>query len=36
MKWQLKENLNIKDLDHLKYFVGIEIAYSQDELFLIC
>jgi hypothetical protein len=30
----LKNQFDIKDLGHLRYFLGIEIAYSQGELFL--
>jgi Reverse transcriptase (RNA-dependent DNA polymerase) len=34
IKAQLKGNFNIKDLGYLKHFLGIQIAYSQKDLFL--
>jgi Reverse transcriptase (RNA-dependent DNA polymerase) len=34
IKNQLRENFDIKDLGHLKFILGIEIAYSQESLFL--
>jgi Reverse transcriptase (RNA-dependent DNA polymerase) len=34
IKIQLKENFDIKDLRFLKYFLGIEIAHSKNNLFI--
>jgi Reverse transcriptase (RNA-dependent DNA polymerase) len=34
IKRQLKNRFDIKDLGHLKYFLGIEVAYSNGSLFL--
>jgi hypothetical protein len=34
IKFQLKENFDIKDFGYLKYFLGIEIAYSKKVLFI--
>jgi Reverse transcriptase (RNA-dependent DNA polymerase) len=34
IKRQLKDKFDIKDLGHLKYFLGIEIAHSNGEMFL--
>jgi Reverse transcriptase (RNA-dependent DNA polymerase) len=34
IKKQLKDMFDIKDLGYLKYFLGIEIAHSQGNLFL--
>jgi Reverse transcriptase (RNA-dependent DNA polymerase) len=34
IKAQLKSKFGIKNLGYLKYFLGIEIAYSQKSLFL--
>jgi Reverse transcriptase (RNA-dependent DNA polymerase) len=34
IKIQLKDKFYIKDFDHLKYFLRIEISYSHVNLFL--
>jgi Reverse transcriptase (RNA-dependent DNA polymerase) len=34
IKVKLRSKFDIKDLGYLKYFLGIEIAYSQKDLFL--
>ena len=34
LKRALKQQFNIKDLGVLKYFLGIEMAYSHKDLFL--
>jgi Reverse transcriptase (RNA-dependent DNA polymerase) len=34
IKKQLKDKFDIKDLGYLQYFLGIEIAHSQGNLFL--
>ena len=34
IKKQLKENFDIKDLGYLKYFLGIEVAFSNKGLFI--
>ena len=34
IKFQLKEKFDIKDLGYLKYFLGIEVAFSDKGLFI--
>jgi Reverse transcriptase (RNA-dependent DNA polymerase) len=34
IKAQLRENFDIKDLGYLKYFLGIQVAFSRNDLFI--